>query len=406
MNAAICIRSARCSTRCAPAAARRARRGSATPTRRDSPRSSTRRSSRSRTAVSTRVGAADRPAASPARRAGALDRRWRRFAAAAVLCLTAGAAGVGYFAAHSGGDAGVAPSSRKSVAVLPFKPLAGQASEDIVLGLGLSEALIAELGAFKTISVRPLSASGRYGPERDPLAAGRELRADLVVDGAIQRAEGRLRVNVSLVRVSDGAAVWTDRFDTAWTDVFRVQDVIAEQVGRALSAALSDEGRERVSRRRTENTAAYEAYLKGRYFWNMRTSDGLKKRSATSSRRSTGTARMRGLCRPGGYLRHARVRCRMRPCRRRKRARKPSGRQSGAALDDSLAEAHVRWRLSPTPSTGTGRRASASSSARSSSTRPTRPRTSGTRSIWGSSVASTKPSLTRSAGATSSRCRW
>jgi TolB-like protein/Tfp pilus assembly protein PilF/predicted Ser/Thr protein kinase len=273
---------------------------------------------------------------------GAIDRRWRRFAAVAVLCLTGGAAGVGYFVAHSRSDTGTAASSRRSVAVLPFKPLAGKASEDIVLGLGLSEALIAELGAFKTIAVRPISESSRYGPERDPLAAGRELGTDLVVDGAIQRAEGRLRVNVSLVRVSDGVAVWTDRFDTTWTDVFRVQDAIAEQVGRALSAVLSNEGRLSVSRRRTEDAAAYEAYLKGRYFWNMRTSDGLQKalgyfqqaidRDNTYARAYAGLADTYAML---GSMPYAAM-----PAVEAGAKAKAAARQA-LALDETLAEAHV-----------------------------------------------------------------
>jgi tetratricopeptide (TPR) repeat protein len=98
-----------------------------------------------------------------------------------------------------------------------------------------------------------------------------------VLDGAIQRSGDRLRINASLVRVADGVTIWTDRFDAAWTDVFRVEDTIAEQVGRALAAVLSGEGRARAVRRRTENVEAYEAYLKGRYFWNMRTIDSLQR---------------------------------------------------------------------------------------------------------------------------------
>ena len=156
-----------------------------------------------------------------------------------------------------------------SVAVLPFKPLVPGAPDDAYLGLGLAEALITELGTFRTIAVRPVTATSHYGPNRNPVAAGRELGTDLVLDGALQRSADRLRINVSLVRVADGLTVWADRFDVQWTDVFRVQDAIAEQVGRALPAALSGEDRERMVRRRTDNAAAYEAYLKGRYFWSM-----------------------------------------------------------------------------------------------------------------------------------------
>ena len=84
--------------------------------------------------------------------------------------------------------------------------------------------------------MRPLSATSRYGPERDAVAVGRDLGTDLVLDGAIQRAADRLRIHASLVRVADGRTVWMDRFDTAWADIFSVQDAIAEQVGRAMAA--------------------------------------------------------------------------------------------------------------------------------------------------------------------------
>lgn len=170
-----------------------------------------------------------------------------------------------------------AAKTKRSVAVLPFQPLAAGEAGDNYLGLALADALITELGTFRTVAVRPLSATSRYASNRDPIAVGRDLETDLVVDGAIQRTGDRLRVSVSLVRVADNVTVWSDRFDSPWTDVFRVQDAIAEQVGRALAVALSGEGRQRIERRRTGNIEAYEAYLKGRYFWNMRTAEGFQK---------------------------------------------------------------------------------------------------------------------------------
>ena len=165
----------------------------------------------------------------------------------------------------------------RSVAVLPFRPLVAGDVDDSYLGLALADALITQLGAFRTVAVRPLSATSRYASQRDPIAVGRDLHADLVLDGAIQRSGDRLRVSVSLVRVADDVTVWSNRFDSPWTDVFRVQDAIAEQIGRELAVALSDEGRLRIERRRTRNVEAYEAYLKGRYFWNTRTPEGFQK---------------------------------------------------------------------------------------------------------------------------------
>ena len=172
-------------------------------------------------------------------------------------------------------QAAPAPAVR-SVAVLPFKPLVAGGSDDEYIGVALADALINEFGTIEAVVVRPLSASSRYGaPGADAVAAGRALNAELVVDGAIQRAGDRLRVSVHLIRVSEGRTIWSDRFEARWTDVFTVQDAIAEQVARALALTLSGEDRRRVQRRRPASVEAYEAYLKGRYFWNMRTADGL-----------------------------------------------------------------------------------------------------------------------------------
>ena len=168
-------------------------------------------------------------------------------------------------------------TTTRSVAVLPFKPL-GNAGADDYIGPALADALITELAALRTVTVRPLSASSRYhGPHDNPVAAGRTLNADVVVDGWIERLGDRLNVEVKVVRVADGRILWSDTFHSRWNDVFRIQDTIAEQVARALAITLGDEGRERIRRRRTGSLESYEAYLKGRYFWNTRTADGLHK---------------------------------------------------------------------------------------------------------------------------------
>jgi serine/threonine-protein kinase len=190
-------------------------------------------------------------------------------AAAAVIV-----AGIGTLLWRSSQSA--PPASIRSVAVLPFKPLAAGGADDEYIGVAIADALLTELGTIEAVAVRPLSASTRYGaPGADAIEAGRALNAELVVDGAIQRSGDRLRVSVHLIRVADGRTIWSDRFESGWTDVFAVQDAIADQVTQALAVTLTGEDRRRVQRRRPTSVEAYEAYLKGRYFWNMRTADGL-----------------------------------------------------------------------------------------------------------------------------------
>ena len=165
----------------------------------------------------------------------------------------------------------------RSIAVLPFKPL-GANDRDEHLGLGLADALITRLSNIRQIAVRPTSAVMKYaGTGHDPAAAGRELKVEAVLDGAIQRSGERVRVTVQLVSVSEEAPLWAGKFDEMFTDIFAVEDSISEQVAHALTLRLTGEERKLLGKRYTENSEAYELYLKGRYYWNKRTADGLEK---------------------------------------------------------------------------------------------------------------------------------
>jgi len=161
-------------------------------------------------------------------------------------------------------DAGVGEGNVRSLAVLPFNPMPGQ-QVDEAMQLGMTESLITQLGKSDKLHVRPLAASRKYGyPERDPVSAGRELGVDAVIDGNIQIADQRVRVTAKLVRVSDGRQIWAESFDEPFGDLFSLQDSISTRAAKALSVKL-DPG---ATRRRTENIAAYELYLKGRIHQN------------------------------------------------------------------------------------------------------------------------------------------
>jgi tetratricopeptide (TPR) repeat protein len=108
------------------------------------------------------------------------------------------------------------------------------------------------------------------------LTAGRELRVEAVLDGTVQREADKLLVTARLLRVSDGALLWSGKFDRQFTKVFEVQDSISQEVAKALVQNLSTEDRKLLTKRHTDNPEAYRAYLKGRYFWNKRTPLGLK----------------------------------------------------------------------------------------------------------------------------------
>ncbi|MBA3355568.1 MAG: winged helix-turn-helix domain-containing protein [Pyrinomonadaceae bacterium] len=167
----------------------------------------------------------------------------------------------------------------RTIAVLPFRNLGGESSDEY-LSLGMADALITRLGNLRQVITRPTSSVLKYSrSSTDPLAAGRELAVDALIDGRIQKLDDRIRVTVQLIRVSDGKPLWSEKFDEQFTNIFAVQDSISEQVALALALKLSSEEREQLTKRYTENTEAFQLYLKGRYFWNKRSAEGLQKAS-------------------------------------------------------------------------------------------------------------------------------
>jgi TolB-like protein/DNA-binding winged helix-turn-helix (wHTH) protein/Tfp pilus assembly protein PilF len=170
-----------------------------------------------------------------------------------------------------------AVQSPQSLAVLPFKPLSN-GDRDEYLELGMADALITKLSRPGRLIVRPTSAIRKYtGADSDTLAAGRALQVDAVLEGNIQRVGDRLRVSSRLLRVSDGASLWSDSYDAKFTDVFQVQDSVSERVGDALALQLSSLEKASLRKRDTANVQAYELYMRGIFFWNKRNEEGLRK---------------------------------------------------------------------------------------------------------------------------------
>jgi DNA-binding winged helix-turn-helix (wHTH) protein/TolB-like protein len=206
----------------------------------------------------TEIAAAGSPAtASPAPAiAHKFTQRWKL---AAVSFLVIGIAAGAYIWGSS------APRAR-TLAVLPFKPLAAGDS-DPYLELGMADALITRLSNIKQITVRPTSSVLKFATGPDPVAAGRELGVESVLDGSVQRSGDKIRITVRLVRVSDGASLWADTFDENFTNIFRVQDAISERMAGALALKLTGEEKKSIAKRYTDNTEAYQEYLKGRFYW-------------------------------------------------------------------------------------------------------------------------------------------
>jgi DNA-binding winged helix-turn-helix (wHTH) protein/TolB-like protein/Tfp pilus assembly protein PilF len=158
----------------------------------------------------------------------------------------------------------------RTVAILPLKTLA-DGGESRALSLGLTDSLISRLGGLGRFNVRPLASVRGYA-ERDanPLKLGEELKVDAVLEGTLQTAGGRLRVNARLWDVRDGAQLWQGSFDETETDFFKLQDALSLRVTQSLVSEALLRGREPAARRETESREAYSAYWRGRLVLDKR----------------------------------------------------------------------------------------------------------------------------------------
>jgi eukaryotic-like serine/threonine-protein kinase len=176
--------------------------------------------------------------------------------------------------------AGQLLADQESIAVLPFRVLspAGENTGDEYLGVGLTDALITRLSNVQRLVVRPTSSVLRYhGAAIDPIIAGRDLGIDYVINGSIRRVGDRLRVTAQLLSVSEGVTRWAEHFDEDSTDVLQIEDSISEKVASALLPQLTRDEQRQLSKRGTDSSEAFEAYLRGRYYWSSYTEVGLAK---------------------------------------------------------------------------------------------------------------------------------
>ena len=198
-------------------------------------------------------------------RVGVAKRRqlpWRLIAGlAAVVALAVGA---WLFTRRAADRARIADRDHTTLAVLPFLTLTSRDDLDF-LRVGIADAIITQLANARQLRVRPTSAILTFdGKTADPRKAGQLLAAEYVVMGAVQDVGDRLRVSVQLVGSADGTPRWGESYELPRSDLLALQDSVAHRVVDALRVRLSEAERDRLFRRYTANTAAYEAYLRGR----------------------------------------------------------------------------------------------------------------------------------------------
>ncbi len=155
-------------------------------------------------------------------------------------------------------------TEKKSVAILPFKNLGGDAGSSFY-EFALADAVITELAQIRSIIVRPSSVIAKYhGKDVDPREAGEELRVHAVLSAGFLCAGEKLRVTAQLLDTLTGDILWSDRIDAEGGDILALQDGIAQRILEGLRLELTDLEAEKLGKRATENADAWEEYLRGR----------------------------------------------------------------------------------------------------------------------------------------------
>ena len=165
----------------------------------------------------------------------------------------------------------------KSIAVLPFKALAAYTHTES-LELGMAETLITKLGSIKQVNIRPINAVKKYlKSDIDPIAAGRELEVDYVLQGNLQMDGETVRATVHLWRVNDGTELYTDTCDRECSSILQFQDAVTQQITGKLALKLTGEEKQQLNKHYTDNTEAFLLYLNGRYYFAEQTREGYQK---------------------------------------------------------------------------------------------------------------------------------
>lgn len=176
--------------------------------------------------------------------------------------------GIAAFSIYRNKPSAVSGTGIKSLAVLPFITI-DAGNENTSKDLGLTDILITRLGGLKEITVRPATTVFNLENE-DSISAGKKLQTDAVLEGIVYRAGEKIRVTMRLIKVADGAVVWSGQFEKLKTDELQIQNEIALQVTNALAPNLSFTEKNALAKRYTENADAFELYQKGRFQWNKR----------------------------------------------------------------------------------------------------------------------------------------
>jgi TolB-like protein/DNA-binding winged helix-turn-helix (wHTH) protein/Tfp pilus assembly protein PilF len=164
-----------------------------------------------------------------------------------------------------------------SIAVLPLESLSSDPSQDYFAD-GMTDELISALGQISALRVISRTSIMTYKRVRKLLPEiARELNVEAVVEGTVLRFDDRVRITAQLIRVPIERHIWAQSFEGDLRDTLVLQSSVARAIAEQIRATVTQQEQAALQNPKVVNPEAYEAYLKGRYFWNKRTGDGLKK---------------------------------------------------------------------------------------------------------------------------------
>ncbi|MFN2511463.1 MAG: tetratricopeptide repeat protein [Pyrinomonadaceae bacterium] len=198
------------------------------------------------------------------------NRRAALFAAIGLVVIILGGAAYFYL-----------PRSNKtaieSIAVMPFVNESGNADVEY-LSDGMTETLIKSLSQLPNLNVKPRSSVFRYkGKDTDLQTIARELNVQAILTGRVVQRGDQLTLSLELVDVQKDSVIWTESYNRKTSELVSLQSEIARDVSTNLKAKLSGAEETKVTKTSTTDPEAYQAYLKGRYYWNRRTAENLTK---------------------------------------------------------------------------------------------------------------------------------
>lgn len=169
------------------------------------------------------------------------------------------------------------PEPIRSLAVLPLENLSGDTSQEYFAD-GMTDELIATLGQISALRVISRTSVMPYKRARKPLSQiARELNVDAVIEGTVLRSGGQVRITAQLIEARGDTHVWSETYDGDLRDTLTLQNNVARAIAEHIRVTLNPQEQATLKQAKVVDPHAYEAYLKGRYFWNKRTGDDLQK---------------------------------------------------------------------------------------------------------------------------------